>query len=62
MRGKKVYCIIRTSWDGRSYTFDDAFIYENEEDRDNAYEEMLARQKALKDYDLDYQTYETEIE
>lgn len=39
MKGKKVYCIIRTSWNGSSYTFDDAFIYENEEDRDKAYEE-----------------------
>ena len=62
MIGKKVYCIIRTAWNGSSYTFDDAFIYENKEDRDKAYEEKLARQKALKDYDLGYETYETEIE
>ena len=62
MKGKKVYCIIRTSWNGSSYTFDDAFIYENEEDRDKAYEEKLARQKASKNYDWDYDTYETEIE
>ena len=62
MKGKKVYCIIRTSWDGRSYSFDDAFIYENEEDRDKAYEEALERQKRLKDYDWEYMTYETEIE
>ena len=62
MKGKKVYCIIRTSWDGSNYSFDDAFIYEKEEDRDKAYEEMLARQRALKDYDWDYKTYETEIE
>ena len=62
MKGKKVYCIIRTSWNGSNYSFDDAFIYENEEDRDKAYEEMLARQRALKDYDWDYETYETEIE
>lgn len=62
MKGKTVYCIIRTSWNGSSYTFDDAFIYEHKEDRDRAYEEMLVRQKALKAYDWDYETYETEIE
>lgn len=62
MKGKKVYCIIRTSWGGSSYSFDDAFIYENEEDRDKAYEEALERQRRLKDYDWDYVTYETEIE
>ena len=62
MKGKKVYCIIRTYWDGSNYSFEDAFIYEKEEDRDKAYEEMLARQRALKDYYWDYETYETEIE
>lgn len=61
MKGKKVYCIIRTSWNGSYYAFDDAFVYENEEDRDKAYEEKLARQEASKNYDWDYQTYETEI-
>ena len=61
MKGKKVYCIIRVSWNGSSYSFDDAFIYENEEDRDKALEEKLARQKALRNYDWDYETYETEI-
>ena len=61
MKGKTVYCIIRTSWNGSSYTFDDAFIYENEEDRNKAYEEKRARQKASKNYDWDYDTYETEI-
>ena len=62
MKGKKVYCIIRVAWNGSSYSFDDAFIYENEEDRDKALEDKLARQKALRDYDWDYETYETEIE
>ena len=61
MKGKKVYCIIISYWNGSTYTFDDALIYENEEDRDKAYEEYLARQKASKNYDWDYDTYETEI-
>lgn len=62
MKGEKVYCIIRVSWNGSSYSFDDVFIYENEEDRDKAFEEKLARQKALRDYDWDYETDETEIQ
>lgn len=64
MKGKKAYCIIRVSWNGGGYSFEDALIYENEEDRDKALEDKLARQRASKIYDWDfeiYEPYETEI-
>lgn len=62
MKGKKVYLIIESSWNGNGgYSFEDAYVYESEEVRNAAYECVISAQKRVKDYDTEWSKYETEI-
>ena len=62
MKGKKVYMLIECSWNGsNAYTFDDACVYENEEERDKAYQCAIDTQKRLNNYNSEWLKYETEI-
>ena len=62
MKGKKVYMLIECSWNGsNAYTFDDAYVYESEEERDKAYQCAIDTQKRLNNYNSEWLKYETEI-